>query len=259
LGALCDASGLLVVATPYDVGSDHDSLSRAAAATLRSAVAAVSARDQLPASLPHFAVGHSLGAKLLLLLASASEPACRYEAVSLVAFNNASATDTVRLLESFARELLAQRGGAGGAEGPNAGLFDTLLRAMPAVGAAAERAASAAGIEFTPSPSSTLSRARSGYAAPRTLLVKHESDSLDMCDELQAALEARPGVRLLRRPGNHLSPVAIALAPAEASPLGRLGRSVGAVRVGDAAAAAELATLLGAWLVDGATARGRAN
>ena len=54
--------GVAVVATPFDLGLDHD----AAARTCRVAFRAEAARWR---GLPRYGIGHSLGAKLLLLIA----------------------------------------------------------------------------------------------------------------------------------------------------------------------------------------------
>ncbi len=264
LTALCDASGLIVVATPYDLGTDHDAIATAVASKLRGALAAVAAREGYSlASLPLFGCGHSLGAKLQLLLACA-EGGLRYEAQALVAFNNASAADSVRLVEKFARELLAQRAAsAASAGGADARLFDTILRGMPAVGAMAERAAAAAGLEFTPGPAETLARARARYAPRASLLLKFDNDELDENAKLLDALQAgardaaaaspassppRAEPEIARRAGNHLTPVVLQLKGGALGAMSaQLGR-VGDIRVGDEVAAQALGRDLGAWL-----------
>jgi hypothetical protein len=201
LSSLCDASGLIVVATPYDLATDHDAIAVAAATKLRGALAAVAATEGYSLSaLPLFGAGHSLGAKLQLLMACGSgaegaPPPLRYEAQCLIAFNNASASDSVRLVEKFARELLASRaanasagGGGGGGGGADARLFETLLRSMPAVGAMAERAVAVAGLEFTPAPAETLARAQARFKPRAALLVKLEKDELDQARGRSASL-----------------------------------------------------------------------
>ena len=135
------------------------------------------------------------------------------------------------------------------------------MQGMPAIGAMAERAASAAGLEFTPNPAETMSRAGANWASPRALLVTYDSDDLDQNAALAAALEAgaagraaaaaasgggaggrgRGSVETAKLKGNHLTPVVLELQGAQLGPqLGRLG----AIRVGDAAAARELAGTL---------------
>jgi len=193
----------------------------------------------------------------------ATSGAVKPTAQALVAFNNASATDSVRLVENFARALLKGRVEAA-AGSSDSRLFDTLLRAMPAVGAMAERAAQAAGVEFTPPPAETLRRARESYAG-KLLLVKFEKDDLDQCTELLAAVAggaARgggPPPTLLERPGNHLSPVCLRLGAEALNGVGGIAPSLagrlGELRVGDEGAAAQLGRDLGGFLQTAAMAR----
>ena len=98
----------------------------------------------------------------------------------LVAFNNASAVDTVRLLENFARTLLKKRAAEGGEGGA---VFDQILNSIPNVSFMAQRAAQAAGLEFVPNPEETLAMARSSMASPSVRLVKFKDDDLDMVSE----------------------------------------------------------------------------
>jgi hypothetical protein len=95
----------------------------------------------------------------------------------LVAFNNASAVDTVRLLENFARSLLKKRAAQGGEGGA---MFDQILSSIPNVSFMAQRAAQAAGLEFVPNPEETLAMARSSMSSPSVRLVKFKDDDLDM-------------------------------------------------------------------------------
>jgi hypothetical protein len=244
LKALSDSTGLLVVATPYELGTDHAAIAKRSSEVLRATLAALSLREGFPA-LPLFGLGHSLGSKLQVLFGCSGQ---RYEKQALVAFNNATSTESIRLLERFARELLKNRGDAAGS---NAAMFDQVLRAMPAVGAAAERAAAAAGLEFVPSPEETLRLARADYRTAKTLLVKFTADDLDQNAELLAALSdpSRTGsCECAERSGNHLSPVTLRLA-GEDTPLGaRLGKTVGELRIGDEDGAAQLGRDIGAWL-----------
>jgi hypothetical protein len=54
------------------------------------------------------------------------------------------------------------------------------------------------------------------------------------------------------RSGNHLSLVTLTLTPAEGTPMGRLGKSVGTLKFGDDVAAAALGVDVGAWLASAA-------
>lgn len=160
----------------------------------------------------------------------------------------------MKLVEKFARELLASRGAAAAdaAGSPEAQrMFDTLLRSMPAVGAMAERAARAAGLEFTPPPEETLARARASFAPRNCLLLKFSDDELDQNAELLAAMEAAPVPPATeKRAGNHLTPVVLRLGGGALGAVNpALGRAVGDVRVGDEAAAQQLGRDIAAWLM----------
>ena len=153
--------------------------------------------------MPVFAAGHSLGCKLQLIAAcgdgdggdEAVETVRGSRAGHLfVSFNNATAADSVRLLEKFARELLKKR--AEGAMGDKADqktkdAFDGFMRNMPNLTALAERAAAAAGLDFTPSPEETLDAAKRRFVSPRVKLVTFQDDDLDQNDELEANLRRR--------------------------------------------------------------------
>ncbi|KAK3256611.1 hypothetical protein CYMTET_34258 [Cymbomonas tetramitiformis] len=127
-----------------------------------------------------------------------------------VAANNASAVDTVRLVENFARTLLQQKAGEGGKQ---AQMFDNILKTMPAFTAMAEQAARAAGVEFTPDPQETLQLIRTSFACPRVHLISFEDDDLDQNDVIGEILARRfdvsfPGKLTSEElPGNHVSPV----------------------------------------------------
>jgi hypothetical protein len=138
LARLGDNAGVFVVATPYELGTDHAAISRECQGKLAAAWGAVAAREGYnPAAMPVFAAGHSLGCKLHLIAACSgvgeeeekngeggegegggkgegggggvqSPPPARAGHL-FVAFNNATAADSVRLLEKFARELLKKR------------------------------------------------------------------------------------------------------------------------------------------------------
>lgn len=179
---------------------------------------------------PTFRVGHSLGCKLATLLACEEDErddgtiemdatsgtaiatsTTREDSVMcagsfMIGFNNADAAESAKLIEKFAKELLKKRAGA---SGTNADFFKTL----PSIAAFAERAAKAAGLEFTPNPEETLARARRKYSSPRTRLVKLKDDDLDQNAELMEALQKRfevyPGKVDSRELdfGNHLTPV----------------------------------------------------
>ena len=79
-------------------------------------------------------------------------------------------------MEKFARELLRKRNEATGANPAGANdPFDTLFKNLPTLTALAERAASAAGLDFTPSPEETMDGARQGRG-----VLSHLSTSLSL-------------------------------------------------------------------------------
>ena len=62
LARLCDEAGVVVVATPYELGTNHAAISAECQGKLAAAWGAVAAREGYNASAtPVFAVGHSLG------------------------------------------------------------------------------------------------------------------------------------------------------------------------------------------------------
>jgi hypothetical protein len=132
-----------------------------------------------------------------------------------VSFNNATAADSVRLLEKFARELLKKRaeGAMGGkADQGTKDAFDGFMRNIPNLTALAEKAAAAAGLDFTPSPEETLDDAKRRFVSPRVA---------------RATLQ-----------GNHLTPVFFKFDGAKLSPA---FSKLGGLSVGDEEAVTRLA------------------
>ena len=257
LSRLCDDAGIAVIATPYELGTDHGAISEECQRKFARAWNALRVRENLPASAPVFAAGHSLGCKLQLLAACVGDgPAGEgtdtkgdttlvYDSVAraghlFIAFNNATAADSVRLLEKFARELLKRRAeqASGGDARMNAA-FEGFTRNLPNLTALAERAASAAGLDFTPGPSETLERAKRGFDSPRVRLVKFDEDDLDQNEELEQTLRRRfetiknagdAPVSAVVLQGTHLSPVFFKFDGAGLSPA---FAKLGGVKVGD--------------------------
>lgn len=129
---------------------------------------------------------------------------------------------------------------------------------MPAIGAIADRAAAVAGLEFVPSPSETLARAKHSWSSPKALLVTYNKDDLDQNAQLAETIAARAGgagegaagpkgqrVEAVRVEGNHLTPCVLRL---QASDLPQQFSRVGNISVGDEKAARELGSKIAAWL-----------
>lgn len=260
LSRLCDDAGVVVVATPYELGTNHGAIAKECQEKLSKAWSAVAAREGYdPAVTPIFAVGHSLGCKLQLIAACGGDddkeesdgrvqPWMPNRAGHLfIAFNNATAADSVRLLEKFARELLKKRAEAasGGDTSANEA-FDGFIRNLPNLTALAERAAAAAGLAFTPSPEETMDGAKRRFNSPRVKLVSFSDDDLDQNDELAVALRKRYEMTVRgsapvfekELPGTHLTPVYFKFDGSKLSPaFGKLG----GLSVGDEEAVKALA------------------
>lgn len=280
-----DETGVAIIATAYDVDLNHEKIAKACGETYARARAEVCEREGLDArTTPTFRFGHSLGCKLVTILAcedaargrsggiggvagdgtidmdwdeaSGTAVAARPSASGsgdvavaghfMVAFNNADAADSVKLIEKFARELLKKRTGESG--GVGADFFSSL----PSLSAFAERAVKAAGLEFVPTPKETLERARTRFVSRRTRLIKFKNDDLDQNRELMEALETRfkvyPG-RVDAREldfGNHLTPVYFSLDGLKLSPA--LEKLVGQFSLGDEEGVKRLADEFSAFI-----------
>lgn len=174
-----------VVATPFDLGLDHD------AAALKCGLAFLAEANKWR-GLPRYGVGHSLGAKLLLLLACGDAGA--YEKLVLLAPNNSGIADSAKLLE---RLVDAAGGGAGAMYSPIEGMD---------IGGLLGQAFSMAGLEVAPSPAETLDRvARMRRPARGVTFVRFEED-----DDLDSAATLGPavaGASIDWLDGGHLAPV----------------------------------------------------
>ena len=124
--------------------------------------------------------------------------------------------------------------------------FDGFMRNLPNLTALAERAASAAGLSFTPSPEETIDGVKRRFSSTRVRLVSFKDDDLDQNDELETALRKRfemvvqgdAPIVVSTLPGNHLTPVFFKFDGAKLSPaFGKLG----GLSVGDEEAVRRLA------------------
>jgi hypothetical protein len=120
------------------------------------------------------------------------------------------------------------------------------MRNIPNLTALAEKAAAAAGLDFTPSPEETLDDAKRRFVSPRVKLVTFEDDDLDQNDELEVNLRKRfeflvAGDAPLAKAtleGNHLTPVFFKFDGAKLSPA---FSKLGGLSVGDEEAVTRLA------------------
>ena len=256
LTRVCEDAGVVVVATPYELGADH-----AAATSPLTAGHPPPPGGLRPHRRARVLQAQPRGLQLITGFGGTSKPGRGGEGASadvdaagmqraghlFVSFNNATAADSVRLLEKFARELIKRRAetASGGDASTNAA-FEGFARNLPNLTALAERAASAAGLDFTPSPEETVDGARRRFVSPKVKLVTFEDDDLDQNEDLEAALRKRyetlvageAPVERVTLPGNHLTPVFFRFDGAKLSPaFGTLG----GLRVGDEEAVKKLA------------------
>ncbi len=248
LSAVSEHTGVTIIATPYELGTKHGEMAKKARRAFERAKRVVQERNGLDAGenvLPVFYVGHSLGAKLHAVASfydeesndnSDSNSRSGSKQHFLVAFNNASATDSVKILEKFAKELLSKREGGGGEAASSQ--FDAIFdRLVPF----AEVAAKAAGLEFAPNAVETLDGVANGkFKSDKVTLLSFTNDELDQCSSLREAL-ADGGVRTnsVEIPGDHLSPVYLDLDKyAKMNPV--MNRLSG-VRIGDREAVERIA------------------
>ena len=248
LSAVSERTGVTIIATPYELGTKHGEMAKKTRRSFEMAKRVVQERNGLDAGenvLPVFYVGHSLGAKLHAVASfydeesndnSDSNSRSGSKQHFLVAFNNASATDSVKILEKFAKELLSKREGGGGEAASSQ--FDAIFdRLVPF----AEVAAKAAGLEFAPNAVETLDGVANGkFKSDKVTLLSFTNDELDQCSSLREAL-ADGGVRTnsVEIPGDHLSPVYLDLDKyAKMNPV--MNRLSG-VRIGDREAVERIA------------------
>jgi len=246
LSSVSESTGVTVVATPYELGTKHGKMAKKCKRAFEKARAAVQERDGLDGkNVPVFYVGHSLGAKLHAVAnfdgydeegASESTDSGSYSKQHfLVAFNNASATDSVKILEKFAKELLSKREGGGDAASSQ---FDAIFdRLVPF----AEVAAKAAGLEFAPNALETLNGVANGkFKSDKVTLLSFTNDELDQCSSLREALaDGEVRTNSVEIPGDHLSPVMLDLDKyAKMNPV--MNRLSG-VRIGDREAVEKIA------------------
>ena len=223
LSSVVQRCGVVVIATPYDVGIDHWRLSAGVHKTYEAALTDCQATLGLSADAPSFRLGHSLGAKLLVLgslsqrvlpsaSASTSAPAPPPSPpLGLVSFNNFALADSVSLASSF---LAGIQGGARGAATASAVLnaFNIAQQFAKAAGAS---------IDVTPSPTELEDAVALRYAGtqgPR--LWVFDADELDSSGSLIDALadSDRPAPTVTKLSGSHLAPVCFTLEPADLDP-----------------------------------------
>lgn len=259
LSALAMRTGVAVIATPFDLGVDHWAASRVVASRFDVARDVCVREYGLSPAAPTFRLGHSLGAKLLVIAAletgSLKSTAAAFGKLGLVAFNNFELKDSAAL----AAQLFASSGGGdafgeGGEEGDEGGRGEAVRKVVSDAFSIAQTLGGMAGVapplEVTPSPDELLERVAADFAC-ETAVFSFENDQLDSAAELLAAMPSSVGSQRTTLPGTHTSPVAFRLSVADIDPAlaALLGTAGGrAVTVGDPATAAPLADALCGWI-----------
>lgn len=216
--------GFVVVASPYDVDFDFGTCTAQVRATYADALPAVRADH---GELPQLAVGHSLGAVVLTMCATAAAAAAPpYVGAVHIAYNHRPLRELVPGYDALIapaigaqygalRGALAWLGTGGAADGAPPSPPPPPVPPPPAlrprrhalVRALADALALARGLgrqlptllgeladgvrELQPPPEAVLTAARERYSIPHSLLVSFAPDPLDGSDALEDALSAR--------------------------------------------------------------------
>ena len=279
LTTIVQRCGVAVIATPYDVAFNHRQLAAATQDAFERAREECQTLYGLSTSAPTYRLGHSLGAKLLLLStlraerarlgavssskeesvergATAATPTAAppLDALGLIAYNNFGLSDSAALAASF---ISAAQGGDRGAETARAVLdaFGFVQQIASVTGTA---------VDVTPTPAELDAEVATWFGAasptPQLTLLRFDLDDLDSSNRLLDALppEVAQGVRVTRLPGGHLAPVFFRLDPADIDPAlalllgGAMGS--GGFAVGSSEALEPLCEAVCAWIWPGAKA-----
>jgi len=247
LETLVERTGVVVVATPYSLSFDHLRVADAVQFAFDRTCRALGPR--LPAELPVWGLGHSMGALAQTLLAS--RYAVTRAGLILLSFNNKPATDAIPLfaplVSPVAQSLSPLLNAAatsplrGGAEALSASLRAqapaVLREALPlldqleplVLDVAAGRA------EFTPAPAETARLLTAYYSVGRTLLLRFREDTIDETPALAATLSNCAAtsaggepfeLTVTALPGDHVRPLQQLLPPPPPALLGAATSSV---------------------------------
>ena len=168
---LCE-QGYAIVATPFINTFDHGAIATEVLTTFDQAMIYLRRQVIGDRYLPIYGMGHSMGCKVHLLIASLY-PVERAGNI-LISFNNYPARKSIPLLEQFVQFA------------PD---FD---------------------LEFVPSPNQTLGLVNERYSVSHNLLIKFRKDTIDqtydLSDVLYQRFPQRTAIEILR--GSHTTPIA---------------------------------------------------
>ncbi|CAN8066683.1 unnamed protein product [Agarophyton chilense] len=193
--------------------ADHLDLAHKSAGATGVIVAEI--RRTFGRQIPLIGIGHSLGAKCLLLAGCEPETreVCPFSANIFISFNNSTrdsalpwrpsdskaAADALSNVSAFLSGLDVSQFGMPDAEQTMKNVVGT----VSALGASLST-------EFSPTPEETVALAGARYSISPNLVLSFDDDSLDHSGELEAVLRARLGPKsVVRRtlPGTHLTPM----------------------------------------------------
>eukprot|EP00904_Undaria_pinnatifida_P001735 jgi/Undpi1/11562/HiC_scaffold_30.g13859.m1 len=227
LEALADA-GFLVVATRVRLNEfNHEELACDVARDFRVAYRDVEALygRGVTRQIPLFGVGHSLGAKVHVLLncyPEVTEVAKRRKANVMISFNNFPAKDSVPFLNEL-RDLGLAVGNLGPLEDNLSGIakavagFPFATQGMSLAEEWAPKAAAAVGLalsdvpqEFKPSPQATWDLLMDEYSVRNNLVLQFKRDTIDQSPKLAETLFKHFGrdgeLEFSRLDGTHVTP-----------------------------------------------------
>jgi hypothetical protein len=217
--------GFVVVATKFGVGDfNHQQQACDVAREFRLGYRELEklyGRQQLQL-LPVFGIGHSMGAKLHVLINSyveVEEVALPRKANVLISFNNFAVKDSIPLFEEL-RGLAGRVAGLQGERlrasvmqlgGPLSDValkgFDVAGQVLPGI---LQTIQDRVPMQFLPSPEQTWALVEEEYATENNLIIQFKDDSLDQSSLLAEKLFRRFGrdgdLQLSRLQGSHITP-----------------------------------------------------
>jgi hypothetical protein len=208
--------GYVIVATPFMSSFDHGEIAKAALNSFEQTIARLHHTRQLsPRYLPVYGLGHSMGCKLHLLIASLFE--VERAGNIFLAYNNFPAKRSIPLLEQVtdslsdpfekmrqaARQVIADRNLR---DSIPDGVKQNIKKGLQQIDF---NAINPNKIEFVPSPAETLEIIAADYPIRRNLLVKFRDDEIDQTLALRGLLTDKFGDLVSFRPlnGNHTTPI----------------------------------------------------
>lgn len=222
-----------VIGVPINASFDHKQLALETAKVLGKTTQELMSRWDVP-WIPVFGMGHSLGAKIQLLI-SCFQEARRDQGPSvaniLIAFNNFTAAQSIPMWDKmrnswlsgtersaqelekvsrFLKDLDFSRFSPLDNE-KNTAAVDTAAQVLRNIGKTIEGlSAGMSSGEFTPTPTETIELASSKYSVSENILISFTRDTLDQADALQQVLLDRFGARgavTRKLSGTHVTPM----------------------------------------------------